>query len=182
MRYVYFIGFLMVISTSSFAQQRSVYNESGRIESYVYDSYKQQIQALKAQLSALANEIGDLKDCHASGNYYNTAGNCVSPFSAEIDPLKQLHTTKSIATCPTNQIQYYDNGDDTWKCREVRKQQDTSTYVPPRLIACPSGWTQSTWYPDRCYEESSATGYGQTSCSGGKSLTPSRRCVIYMDK
>lgn len=110
---------LVVIAHVGHAQQRSIDFSNDGINSESLDQYEQRIQTLKATLVTIANEVGDIKNCHDQRLIYNSGG-CVNPVTPESDPTRasQANISTALTTCPVGEAHQWDGS--SWSCKEIR--------------------------------------------------------------
>jgi hypothetical protein len=100
-------------------QERSIDFSANSINNASLEQYEQKIQTLKNTLVTIANEVGEIKDCHSQRLIY-TSGGCVNPITPESDPARaaQANVSTPLSVCPSGEAHQW-NGT-SWSCKEIR--------------------------------------------------------------
>lgn len=110
---------IMVVS-QAIAVEGSVYNQQDELSKGTYSMYLNELQVVKTQLKAKANDLGKMTECHKQGKLYTSTG-CENSFNPEIDPSAKAHTQQEPYNCAANEVQLWSAG--AWGCKEIRNSK-----------------------------------------------------------
>ena len=143
------LALTLLFSANSQAQNRTASTGKASVSGGAYQTYIDELAAIKLDLAEKANDIGVIIECQKAGRIYDSAG-CRDVYTPELDPGKANHADRPInaAACAGDaEVRHFDGAN--WGCKTI---QNTVSSTPGPTVFTYS-WDIGSWsgcFPATC--------------------------------